>query len=264
MGLSCRCDQVEEVPLTETDAYFSDGLESGNAVLLVHGFTGSPHSLLGVARYLESGGLKVALPQLPGHGTNIDDLLDKEFDDWYSSAASVATRLLDSCARVDLFGLSMGGSIVLKLLESFNGFGRAVLVNPLVEPPASSFLDLMKSILESGFAVAPGISSDVAKPDSLELGYNETPIKAALSLFDALPDIANNLGAIKNEILLFSSRQDHVVPKSSGELLVNSLRSARLRRVWLDRSFHVATLDYDAELISNLSLEFFRGPQGGV
>lgn len=267
LGRSYRLDpfdQVGEVPLTEMDPYFSDGLEGGNAVLLVHGFTGSPHSLLGVAKHLESGGLKVALPQLPGHGTKVDDLLDKEFDDWYSSAANVATRLLDSCARVDLFGLSMGGSIVLKLLESFSGFGRAVLVNPLVEPPASSFLDLMRSILESGFTVAPGISSDVAKPDSPELGYNETPIKAALSLFDALPEIANNLEVIKNEILLFSSRQDHVVPESSGEVLVRSLRPARLRRVWLERSFHVATLDYDAELISQLSLEFFRGLKGTV
>ncbi len=246
------------------DAYFSDDLDGQNTVLLVHGFTGSPHSILGAAKYFEAGGLRVAVPLLPGHGSKVEDLLDKSFDDWYSTAVDIASMLLTRCTRVDLFGLSMGGSIVLKLLESFSGFGRAVLVNPLVEPPASSFTDLLRSILDSGFKTAPGISSDIAKPDSSELGYTQTPIMAALSLFDALPEIADHLDVIENEILLFSSRRDHVVPTTSGELLVRSLVAAKLRRIWLERSFHVATLDYDAELINEQSLAFFNLSEGSL
>ncbi len=239
------------------EPYFSDGLESGTAVLLVHGFTGSPHSLMGVAKHLEVSGFKVAVPLLPGHGSRVEDLIDKTFDDWYGSIAGMAVKLLETCTSVDLFGLSMGGSIVLKLLESFTGFRRAVLVNPLVEQPAKSFLELMRSILDSGYNLAPGISSDIARPDTLELGYTQTPISAALSLFGALPDIVGNLPGIQNEILLFSSVHDHVVPRESGDTLSRSV-SSRLERVWLDKSFHVATLDYDAELINQLSLEFLR------
>lgn len=246
------------------DAYFSDHLEGRHAVLMIHGFTGSPHSILGAAKYLEAAGLSVAVPLLPGHGTAVEDLLDKSFDDWYKAAVDVASTLLTKCARVDLFGLSMGGSIVLKLLESFNGFGRAVLVNPLVESPAASFTALLRSILESGFTTAPGISSDIAKPDSPELGYTQTPISAALSMFDALPEIADHLDVVKNHILLFSSRQDHVVPVTSGDLLADSLVSAKLTRVWLEQSFHVATLDYDADLINELSLAFLSGGEGSL
>lgn len=246
------------VSLKEMEPYFSDGFESGHAVLLVHGFTGSPHSLLGVAQYLEARGFKVALPLLPGHGTVVEDLMDKTFEDWYSSVANLAVKMLDTCDRVDLFGLSMGGSLVLKLLESFAGFGKAVLVNPLVEQPAQTFLTLLRSILASGFEMAPGISSDIAKPNEFELGYGETPIRPALSLFEALPDIVDHLNVIGNEILLFSSTQDHVVPQSSGELLVNSLVSATVERIWLENSFHVATLDYDADRINEESLGFFE------
>ncbi len=240
----------------EMDAYFSGHLEGRHAVLMIHGFTGSPHSILGTAKYFEANGLSVAVPLLPGHGTAVEDLFDKSFDDWYAAAVDVALALLTKCARVDLFGLSMGGAIVLKLLERINGFGRAVLVNPLVEPPAASFTTLLRSILESGFTTVPGISSDIAKPDSPELAYTQTPISAALSMFDALPEIADHLDVVKNQILLFSSKQDHVVPVTSGDLLAGSLDSAKLTRVWLERSYHVATLDYDADLINELSAAF--------
>ncbi|TAN21147.1 MAG: alpha/beta fold hydrolase [Actinomycetota bacterium] len=240
------------------DAYFSAQLDGRDAVLMVHGFTGSPHSLLGVAKYLETGGLSVALPLLPGHGTSVEDLFNIGFDDWYSCVVELALRLLGSCTRVDLFGLSMGGALVLKLLESFRGFGRAVLVNPLIEPPAPSFIELLGSILKSGINTAPGIASDIARPDAMEFGYPQTPIRAALSMFEALPKIVDDLGTIENEILLFSSRQDHVVPSSSGDLLAGSLDGAKLERLWLEKSFHVATLDFDADFINSKSLEFFR------
>ncbi len=246
------------------DAYFSEPLEGRHAVLMIHGFTGSPQSILGTAKYLEAAGLSVAVPLLPGHGTAVEDLLDKRFDDWYSAAVDVALALLTKCARVDLFGLSMGGAIVLKLLESFNGFGRAVLVNPLVESPAASFTTLLRSILESGFTTAPGISSDIAKPDSPELGYTQTPISAALSMFEALPEIADHLDVVKNQILLFSSKRDHVVPVGSGDFLADSLVSAKLTRVWLERSFHVATLDFDADLINELSVAFLSSGDGSL
>lgn len=247
-----------ENELGETESYFSGRFEGGRAVLLVHGFTGSPHSLLGAAKYFEAHGFDVALPRLPGHGTTLGDLLEKTFDDWYATVAEVACSIRSKCSTVDLFGLSMGGAMALKLCQDVSGLRRVVLVNPLIEPPAASFIKLLESILGAGFETAPGISSDIAKPGIQELGYSETPIRAALSLFRALPDIQDRLGDVENEILLYSSRRDHVVPRSSGDLLASSLTSAKLERVWLERSYHVATLDYDAELINQMSLEFFN------
>src|SRR5690606_34792468 len=44
------------------------------AVLLCHGFTGSPQSLRPWAEHLAGRGLTVSLPLLPGHGTRWEDL----------------------------------------------------------------------------------------------------------------------------------------------------------------------------------------------
>ena len=49
-------------------------------------------------------------------------------------------------------------------------------------------------------------------------------------------------------ILLFSSTQDHVVAPVSGDRLVEGV-SGPVERIVLERSFHVATLDYDKDEI---------------
>ena len=62
-------------------------------------------------------------------------------------------------------------------------------------------------------------------------------------------------------MLLLSSRKDHVVPSSSGDVLVAEV-SGPVERVWLERSYHVATLDYDAELIEDAVVDVRRrGPR---
>ena len=56
-------------------------------------------------------------------------------------------------------------------------------------------------------------------------------------------------------VLLLSSRTDHVVPTESGDLLAAAV-GGPLERVWLERSFHVATLDYDAAEIEERAVAF--------
>jgi carboxylesterase len=55
--------------------------------------------------------------------------------------------------------------------------------------------------------------------------------------------------------LLITSRQDHVVePVNSEHLAVNY--GGDVEHVWLERSYHVATQDYDADEINRRAGEF--------
>jgi len=47
------------------------------------------------------------------------------------------------------------------------------------------------------------------------------------------------------------------VPSSSGDVLVAKV-SGPLERVWLERSYHVATLDHDAELVVSRAVTFLH------
>jgi carboxylesterase len=79
------------------------------------------------------------------------------------------------------------------------------------------------------------------------------------SLMDAVDELQPRLGGLAVPVLLMSSPQDHVVPPATGDHLVAALGAgdgASVERVTLERSFHVATLDHDADLIAQRTLDF--------
>ncbi|MGA2037376.1 MAG: alpha/beta fold hydrolase [Acidimicrobiales bacterium] len=227
-------------------------------VLVLHGFTGNPQSMRPLAEALANAGLTVELPLLPGHGTSIEDMVPTRWSDYAEAAEAALAGLAHRCESVALVGLSMGGTLACWLAESHPEVLGVAVVNPFVEPPAESFRDVMRGLLDSGSELLPGVGSDIAKEGSVELSYQHTPIAAVLSMFEGIDDVAARLAKISCPVLLLSSRQDHVVPSTSGDLLVASV-SGPVERVWLERSYHVATLDNDAPEIEALTVAFVRG-----
>lgn len=224
-------------------------------VLVLHGFTGNPQSVRALAESLARKGFGVELPLLPGHGTAVEDMLGTRFGDWWGAAEEAYAVLAARSERLAVAGLSMGGTLACRLAETRPEIEALVLVNPLVEPPAESFRDVLRGLLDSGAQIAPGVGSDIAKAGVVELAYSGTPVAAALSLFEGVDEVAADLDRVRCPVLLFSSRQDHVVPTSSGDILVGCV-PAPVERVWLERSYHVATLDHDAEVIEDRAAAF--------
>ena len=56
-------------------------------------------------------------------------------------------------------------------------------------------------------------------------------------------------------ILLFTSHNDHVVPPANSEHLAANV-AGEIEHVWLERSFHVATQDYDRDVITDGAAAF--------
>ncbi|MHB8437562.1 MAG: alpha/beta hydrolase [Acidimicrobiales bacterium] len=228
---------------------------SDKGVLVLHGFTGNPQSMRPLAQALAAEGYTVDLPLLPGHGTVVEDMMRTRWNDWIRAAEDAFKALSARCSSVAIAALSMGGALSCSLAENHPEIAGLALVNPLVEPPAESFRDVMRGLLDEGIELAPGVGSDIAKEGSVELAYLGTPVAAALSLFEGVDGVAAALGDIRCPVLLLSSRNDHVVPSSSGDLLESSV-SGPFERIWLERSYHVATLDHDAPLLERSVVEF--------
>jgi carboxylesterase len=226
-----------------------------DGVLVLHGFTGNPQSMRPLAEALAGAGYTVELPLLPGHGTAIEDMVPTRWADWSATAEAAYLDLAARCRSVALAALSMGGALSCWLAERHPEIRGLALVNPMVEPPAESFRDVLRGLLDGGIEIAPGVGSDIAKEGSVESAYLGSPVAAALSLFEGVDEVAAHLGDIRCPVLLLSSRQDHVVPSSSGDLLVAEAGTP-VERVWLERSYHVATLDHDAPEIEARVLSF--------
>jgi len=224
-------------------------------VVVLHGFTGSPQSLRPFARALAAAGFTVELPLLPGHGTSVEDMVPTRWSDWSATAETAYRDVAGRCEHVFVAGLSMGGSLAIWLAERHPEIAGIIVINPLVDPPASTFRDMLSGMVEEGGVSVPAIGSDVAMPGSPESAYNASPIEPMLSMFEGVDEIAAHLGDLRCPVLLLSSRIDHVVPPESGDVLAAGA-AGPVERVFLERSFHVATLDYDAREIEGRAVAF--------
>jgi carboxylesterase len=231
--------------------------EARVGVLLCHGFTGSPHSLRPWADYLAAAGFRVSLPRLPGHGhTDWRPMQRTTWPDWYAEIEKAFDRLLESCDEVYVMGLSMGGGLALRLAEQRGRDVRGlVLVNPSVKrnAPREALLPIVALVLPS----VPGIASDIRKEGVAEVGYDRVPLKAAASLARLWQTVQKDLGEVNCPVLLYRSARDHVVHRSSSEMVLTRIASEDKAEVVLPDSYHVATLDNDAPTI-------FEGSEGFV
>lgn len=224
-------------------------------VLVVHGFTGTPGSMRDVAAALAAAGHTVELPLLPGHGTTVDDMIATGWDDWSAAAQSALDELSARVDHVVVLGLSMGGSLTLWLATKNPDLAGIVCVNPAVVPQGEATVTQLTEILASGMTVLPAIGSDIAMEGVVEVAYDSTPVGPLLSLQDGLRSFHDQLASIEVPLLLLTSPQDHVVTPTDSDYLAEVV-SGPVTRVSLDRSFHVATQDYDQGLIISSTLTF--------
>jgi len=224
-------------------------------VVVLHGFTGNPQSMRPLAKAFAAAGFSVELPLLPGHGTSVEDMVPTRWADWSKAAEAAYREIAGRCETVFAAGLSMGGSLAIWLAEAHPEIAGIVVVNPLVDPPASSFRDMLSGMLEEGAVSVPAIGSDIAMSRPRELSYEASPIEPMLSMFEGVDEVEALLGELSCPVLLFSSRIDHVVPTESGDVLAAGA-GGPVERIWLERSFHVATLDHDAPEIEERAVAF--------
>ena len=232
-------------------------------VLLVHGFTGSPASMRPWGEFLNSHGYTVRVPLLPGHGTKPEDLNKVKWEEWPAKVTFELSELQKTCDTIFLIGLSMGGSTVLNVsIANNDAITGLVLVNPMIHVRGipvelAFFLSRLQKMRTS-------VGDDIKRPGVTEWGYDALPTRGVYQLLKMLRVTRKNLGQITVPVQLFHSVDDHTLPVSNTEIILKGLGSLSKNRIELVNSYHVATMDYDQELIFQNSLQFIEGltPRG--
>jgi carboxylesterase len=129
-----------------------------------------------------------------------------------------------------------------------------VVVNPAVATKRFDvkLLPVLKHLVKS----FPGIANDIKKSGVEEHGYTRTPLKAIHSLMLAWPGLIADLPKITAPLLYFRSSEDHVVDEASEPIITSNVSSTDVTVVRLEDSYHVATLDNDAERIYQQTAAF--------
>ena len=237
--------------MTGAEPFAAVGGHAG--ALVLHGFTGNPFSMRGVARRLAHEGLTVELPLLPGHGTAVADLVPTRFDDWSAAAEQAYLELAGRCDRVAVVGLSMGGTLACWLAARHPGDRRPGPGQPLAtRPPARSCAPWPTrcSAQEKRRRRASARTSPTPTPPSVALRRHPDR-RRPQSLFEALERLGPEL-ALRPRARCSSCPAGTTTwsPRPTGTSWCHR-SPGRWSWVWLERSYHVATLDYDRDEVED-------------
>jgi len=197
----------------------------------------------------------VALPLLPGHGTRWEDMQLTGWQDWYAEVDRELRALRERCSRVFVFGLSMGGALSLRLAAKHgDAVAGVVVVNPANKLHGLSAYAL--PVVRHLVPTTKGLTSDIAKEGGVEVGYDRVPLHAAHSLRIFLRRLDGELPQVTQPLLLLHSPEDHVVPPADSARILSRVSSTDVTEILLEQSYHVATLDHDADRIFEESYAF--------
>ncbi|MGO1397082.1 MAG: alpha/beta hydrolase [Brevibacterium yomogidense] len=253
-------DGISLPPDSPHSAWHQRGSAALPAILLLHGFTGSPSSMRPLAESLSDTSATLSIPRLPGHGGTWQQLRKTGWDQWRQAAIAAYDEAADEHPGVIVVGQSMGGALALAL-----GIDRRpeaiVTVNPAlhVDSPLAPALPLLWPFV----ATIPSIGGDIEKPGVIEGANDRTPVRAVASMHRGLAGLREELWMIDCPVTVCLSGRDGVVSPRSFRTLRSRLSSSA-RTVALRRSRHVATLDHDADVIAGEIRRALQESAGGA
>jgi len=244
------------------------------AVLLLHGFTGSPYEVHLLGKYLhEKHGLHCAAPLLAGHHASLAALSRTRWHDWLSSADAALHKLWRQVAatatapRLSVVGLSMGGLLALELCRRYPASSsRTGPAQPAITAFAAMAVPLwlpapyMRGIRR--LCTVPGIrrlaipklfGSDLRERNLPRppLRPRAMPLKCLASLLDLMDETARHLGEVRQPGLLCHGMSDHTAPYAAMAAIAAGLGTPKesLRCVALPQSYHLLPLDVEREFL---------------
>jgi carboxylesterase len=243
-----RADQegiLQEVEVVTGAEAFAMG-DGPIGALLIHGFTGSPQGLRDLGAYLAERGIAIAAPRLPGHGTSWQDLDLRRPEEWVAAVEESFAKMRSEREQVFLVGLSFGAALALDLAARHrHEIAGIVTLAGMVETrdPRRLIAWLIRLLTPS----LQGAGNDIADPEASEISYGRLPTSATQRMLRFLRRARSVLPGVDCPILIVHSRNDHTVGPYNAQTIYDSVSSQHKELVWLDRSYHVLTLDLDRD-----------------
>ena len=232
-----------------------EGNEVG--VLLSHGFTGTTSGMRPLGEYLNrTEGWTIVGPRLKGHGETPQAMAQTTAEDWIRSLEDGLAFLQERCKQVFMAGLSMGGCLTLYMAAKYpEVFSAIAPINACLYFDSPDFASL--AFHRDAPPTVPGLGSDVKDPQVKEIVYSDVPVPAIRQIYGLMGVTRDLLPRVTCPTLVLASPEDHVVPVSNSHEIVSRIGSAKREMLLLRNSFHVATIDFDKELINESVRRFF-------
>jgi carboxylesterase len=253
---------VEEVRILEGAEEFRLG-DGRVGALLIHGFTGSPQGLRELGEYLSERGIAVIAPRLPGHGTTWQDLNSRKAQEWADAVELGFHEIAAEREEVFLVALSFGAALAFDLAARYPSEVTGIVTMAglvFTKDPRRFASPVIKRLVRS----IPGVGNDIADPEGKEIAYDRLPTAAAHEMLRFIRRAKMGLPSISQPLLVIHSRNDHTVHPANAQHIYDTVASTDKELVWLDRSYHVVTLDYEKEDVFERTYRFIKERARGL
>lgn len=253
----------------------SVNLDAGDdVVLLLHGLAGSPSEMRYLANALHRLGLSIEVPYIPGYGYGERA---SHWRDWHHRTIAIFERLKRDYRSVSVGGLCIGAVLALSLAAE-----KRLQVSALSLLSTTLFYDgwglpWYRFLMPLGFCKPlralysyqerepygiknPRLRERVAS--AMREGFSEAGA-ARLSmnhLYQAtllIRHATRNMHAVTAPALVMHAIEDETASPKSAEFVVDRIGSTTVRKIFLDNSYHIITMDNDREEVALETGDFF-------
>lgn len=234
-------------------------LEAGeDAILLIHGFTGSPSHMRTIGDAVHAAGFSARGILLPGHGTSLEDMANSSGTQWYDACAKAYQEMTKKYRHVSVGGLSMGGILSLLLAEAFEPASVVLFSAAMKYKNAINHLSPVAKV----FVKTVNWGGHNYSPDEFlfdyDYGYTGSPVAKVEDMTRLQRKAREGLGQVTCPVIAFQSHKDGSVHHEAPELIMRGVTSLVKEVCWVDRSPHVLTIGPDRRYVEERVIDFLR------
>jgi carboxylesterase len=244
-----------------------------DVVLLLHGLAGSPLEMRYLANALHRQGLSVEVPHIPGYSYGAPA---SHWWSWHEQTIGIVERLRRDYRTVSVGGLCIGAVLALSLAAE-----EGLQISALSLLSTTLFYDgwglpWYRFLMPLGFCAPlrncysyrerepfgiknPRLRERVAS--AMSKGFSEAG--AARLSMDHLHQATRlirhairNIHAVTAPALVMHAIDDETASPKSAQFVVDRIGSSTVRKVMLDNSYHIITMDNDREVVAQETREF--------
>ncbi len=249
------------VPAVDTSPYdlAPQGGDGRVGALCLHGLTGTPYEMRPIAEALVSRGIHARGPVLPGHDASPEALARVAYTAWIEAAREEIRKLRGQHEIVFVAGLSMGGVATLAIASEGLADAISVVGTPLRLHPAP-----LVALIPVAKYVYPYLpkreGSDIQDPAARARhpSYKQMPLQSTHELMRMQRWVRKRLHRITAPIFVGHGALDRTANPHDAYEIAGAVSSDDRRLLILERSGHVAPVDYDGPRLSEEIAGFFE------